>query len=784
MSESWLVLYPEIAARERAQIARAYPTLEECRRAYESGRLAYHGELLVRGSGGTRRVPVALEYPSSFPYGSPLVIPLEGLPAVEPHEAWDRRPKILDARHQMPRGELCLFEQDPFRSDHSLVTGVQALQRAERWFVDVERGTMTFDSVEAELDTHFEHGGDLLVAEEFYDERVGNAGRLAAALLAPDDIRRAVTVAITWKTGRTMAALDARQVVGRLFREFEGEEWDVTQSLMRNDARLSEMIRDGRLVLGSWWSLRQEPRPVRTGRALLDELKVNGHSRKSVLREIRGRIDNAVHVIVGLRYPGRSGGYDWVFLILKIRNTYPQRHQTFEDATRVRLVENASISVLRKHPLRRSELDLRNRHRVPAALASTSFVFFGAGALGSGVADLVAKAGASRIRLVDADTMTVGNATRHTLGVTTFGWSKSAGVAGDLLMHNPFGEIQALHGNVLNSRERVDDYMADVDVAVSTMADESAESFVNEVAVRAGRLVYYVRALRGGAAGRIFRVIPGRDACKYCLGLAMAGDDERAAWLKVDDLEDMIIAHECGNPVLASSAADLAMISALAAKVIVDDVGRGFGPTNHWLWAAEGVEGHPALSTSFRLVDRAVEPDPACPFCAPPPVRRVVVPAAVFARMTEQVRLAGKNETGGVLLGRIEEDGTGRVAYASDAGPNAVETPERFDRDVAHCQGWIDERLQPGVCEYLGEWHSHTLGEARPSPLDAQSLAGIARTGAYCQPMPVLIILKSDDGAIADQGAFCFALHRPYRDAELVVETGRKRAKRTGAAPK
>jgi integrative and conjugative element protein (TIGR02256 family) len=325
--------------------------------------------------------------------------------------------------------------------------------------------------------------------------------------------------------------------------------------------------------------------------------------------------------------------------------------------------------------------------------------------------------------------------------------------------------------------------MADVDVAVSTMADEAAESFVNEVAVRAGRPVYYVRALRGGAAGRIFRVIPGRDACKYCLGLAMAGRDEQAAWLKVDDLEDMLIAHECGNPVLASSAADLAMISALAAKVIVDDVGREFGPSNHWLWAAEGVQGHPALSTPFRLVERAVGPDPRCLYCGPPPVRRVVVPAPVFTRMADQVRRAGRNETGGVLVGRIEEDGTARIVDASGAGPRAVETPDRFDRDVAYCQRWIEARVRSGRCAYVGEWHSHTSGEARPSALDAESLSGIACADSYCRPTPVLVIVKSEEGEIVERGAFSFAPHRPYRDAELVVASATKRARRSGAQP-
>lgn len=777
-----MVLYPELAAREQAQIDRAYPTLALCRSAFEHGQLAYHGELPVRGSGGTRRVAVALEYPDSFPYGSPLIIPLEELPGDEPHDEWEGRPAILSARHQMPRGELCLFERDPFRRDHSVITGVQALQRAERWLVDVERRTMTFDSVEAELDSHFAVEGDLLVTPEFYDERLGKSGRLGAALLVPHDRSRAVAIAVTWGSGASAAGLDARSVVGRLFPMLEAEDWNVVQSVLRSDERQARMIVEGNLILGSWWTLAREPRPVRTGKALLEELKANGHARSKVLRELKGRIDRCTHLIVGLRYPSRAGGHDWLFLLLKIRDTYTQAHQTFEDKTRVRLVEQASVSVLRRHALTKRELDLRNRYRVPPLFASSSFVFFGAGALGSSIVDLVAKAGAPRIRLIDGDTMTVGNATRHTLGITAFGWPKSGGVALDLLEHNPFVDVHYRHDNVLNSRERVDAYLADVDVAVSTMADESAESFVNEAAVRAGRPVYYVRALRGGAVGRIFRVIPSRDACKYCVGLAMARGDEQAAWLAVDDLEDTLIAHECGNPVLASSAADLAMISALATKVIVDDVGSGFGPSNHWLWAAEGVAGHPALSTSFRLVDRSVEPDSACPFCAAPPVGRVVLPAKVFARMADQVQRAGKNETGGLLVGRIE-DGTALVVDASGAGPCAVETPARFDRDVDHCQTWLEERVRSGDVEYLGEWHSHTSGEARPSAVDAESLSGIARTSTYRQPNPTLIIVKSDDGEIVDQRAYSFAPRRPYRDAKLDITTRNRRA-RTSARSK
>lgn len=56
---------------------------------------------------------------------------------------------------------------------------------------------------------------------------------------------------------------------------------------------------------------------------------------------------------------------------------------------------------------------------------------------------------------------------------------------------------------------------------------------------------------------------------------------------------------------------------------------------------------------------------------------------------------------------------------------------------------------QPGI-EYLGDWHTHPGGRARPSHLDKKTLGDIAAFDAARQPNPVMLIVAlNEDGTAA-----------------------------------
>lgn len=75
-----------------------------------------------------------------------------------------------------------------------------------------------------------------------------------------------------------------------------------------------------------------------------------------------------------------------------------------------------------------AEDQIRSRGAFPKTLRSLKLVLMGAGALGSMVAELLARAGANIAAVVDGDILTAGNTCRHTMTLREVGFGKAASV--------------------------------------------------------------------------------------------------------------------------------------------------------------------------------------------------------------------------------------------------------------------------------------------------------------------------------------------------------------------
>lgn len=82
-------------------------------------------------------------------------------------------------------------------------------------------------------------------------------------------------------------------------------------------------------------------------------------------------------------------------------------------------------------------------------------------------------------------------------------------------------------------------------------------------------------------------------------------------------------------------------------------------------------------------------------------------------------------ETGGILLGH-DLDSTGAIAVieAGDPGPRAVRRRDFFRRDLNHAQRLADDAFRHHEAVWVGEWHTHVLGNDVPSDLDLKTYRG------------------------------------------------------------
>lgn len=764
MTYSWIVLYPGWYISERDLLARHYPDLKVDERRLSHGELILYGDLVVRPPGGTKRYPIELAYPEGTPYEHPYVTPLRELPEwkEDGRVLREPEPKFFDHRHQMPDGRLCLFQREArLRPGGDVLNCVEILTRAESWFLGLHTGKWPPDTVHSELERHFWPVTDALVEETFYDANLLGRGQMFFIQdyqrVSEKQLGQApmILTAVTEESG-VIRAIDARSALSPVYPWIKDVAWDAFILAATKDlSALRSMVANH----GHWWSLPVEPMPFRDGKGLLNVLAsaAGGGDAWSMLRDTLGpSLDLDRQHIIGLKYPARDGGVEW--LILMMAGGEGQRESggmvLRGDPEKRRAFEEARVFGVRVHRLQPAVLKLRNRGVVNDIVNTKTVALIGLGALGSEVAELLAKAGVGHFRLCDSDHLSTGNVARHISGIRDFGAPKVLAVKRRLKEINPylqFAEDDTVFGSAVASLDRLSRLMAPADLTICTTADESVESVINQIAVVDRKAVLYGRSLRTASIGRVFLVRPGQDACKSCLAhyakIGREGEAVPADWIDVRDDGDGILLHECGRPVIAGSAVDLSFIAAIIARVALDYLQGEAIAANHWLWtrsAAAGID--PRLAKAMATFTGHLPPLAGCPACQEPDVVGLVMPDEVRQSLRAMTEASPEAETGGVLIGFVDERGRAVALRATGPGPNAEQTARRFRRDVQFVQSELDRAASElgDQGQYIGEWHSHLVAHPQPSPTDIDSLVGISRALNYPTRCPIMVIVGLD----------------------------------------
>ena len=127
------------------------------------------------------------------------------------------------------------------------------------------------------------------------------------------------------------------------------------------------------------------------------------------------------------------------------------------------------------------------RGAYPPKVRSTSIAFFGCGALGSSVAELLARGGVNQLNLFDPDFINFGNLCRHTLDGSFIDVNKAKALAARLSRANPLSTIKGYPVRIpLSSRldEAIHQAFAEVDVFVDCTTSEAAFDWLNQYAVK------------------------------------------------------------------------------------------------------------------------------------------------------------------------------------------------------------------------------------------------------------------------------------------------------------
>ncbi len=784
---AWYTRHPQWFAAELAALRRSYPKFVLDEGSLLDGHVSIYGELVIRPRGGAKRFAVRVDFPSNSPYAFPVVTPVECMPTFNGSNVAEScpKPKLFDHRHQMPGGSLCLFQYETRTPDGGqAISIVDVLRRAEAWFLGHVSGRWPPDSKETELESHFYRMGfGILLGKMFFSDLLKGHGEFFAV----KDVHRfyvgrsqeeppLIATSATVLTS-VYQVVDARDDLNAIFPWIANDAWEpkaFVESQERQRQNKSIDFGDVARVSGFWWELDEEPDVFRDGKKLLEVLSSvasqgDAWSMVSTTLGADLTLKNVQHI--GLCYPGRFGEREWLFVVVLTGVAKASGLSTvLTDGQKRARFESAKVACVPVHGLTPNEIGRRNETVVAQHISSKKVAFVGVGALGSKVVEMLAQAGVSHFKLCDGDILRVGNVARHVGGLRDSGAPKTEVVANRIWDVNPYASITVLDQYITNlSHEEVREFFEDVDLIISTIADEGTESGFNDLAVELGIPVIYGRSMRRGQMGRVFIVRPGIDACKTCLG--MISRDETSEWISVSERSEDALLHECGRPVIAGSAVDLVFVSGLIARTAIDCLESGPSLRNHLVWTLRATDEFGAkLSAPFSVAQTNFEPQSGCPSCGAAKISSISLPDSVRDFIFTEVGSSPTVETGGILMGRIDGT-TASITRATGPGPNAIRTATRFERDVEYAQQELDaESSKDSSSVYIGEWHSHLVPTPSPSGRDVLSLTGIAQSSNYATDCPIMLICGFDVGtnSIGELKGWAFPVKSSVRTADVL----------------
>lgn len=711
--------------------------------------------------------PILIIYPYSYPYSLPLIYLLEEqlsedeLLKIASSELNQIEQNLRDKvkfyyyRHQNSDGSLCILESDNLGDEGpKFFSATTILKRVREWFSGHITNNFPQDSSEIELFAHFvnqDTNVEFLYPQTFFDtdlksgQFIGNLVFLVNKKDGTIDKKIYLGCVIT---GRNLAGIEVAPLSFYNSLHTLPEGFDSHLDLTTKNELLNKEVASGRLIKGYWWNIKSEPYPFNTIDQLATligdgNLEDGYHHMFIYLKEDVIGLNESI--ICGIRFPNRKGELEWqLFKIIKTKNgrmIFDSSYENFRNS----LANYEKIEAISTEPFNEENFHKRNSTRAKyEILKERAITIVGCGALGGEIADSICKAGIGRMTLVDNQRFKAHNAIRHLVSIEGTGQQKVNALGTVLQNHNPFVDIKVFPGNILSKdiNKFID---GETSISISSIADDNIEGYLNEQAIINNKIIFYCRALRGGKAGRIFRVIPDVDACFNCL--AIYNSEKFGDYISIPEDENFpTITNECNNPIRPGSAADLKIISSIASRLIIDYLQNTNQDKNHWVWTMEPLNGIIIEEdTMGKLISKFLPPHPNCPYCKKEDPILVKIAKDTLQFMIKETQRVPQNETGGVLVG-YKEDTTIVIKQASGPGPKAIRKIDSFEKDVEFCQNFLDAEYAQDVERsiYIGEWHYHPSGDNKPSAIDLSSLSDIANQKEYLTDKPIMIILSKD----------------------------------------
>lgn len=727
------------------------------------------GEIIVRLD-EIRKLPILIAYSDATPYVLPSVyllnelIPESYIDSLskknnlhELSDAINAFKKLFYFRHQGANGSLCLLDADNLGDDEvSYYSAHQIIERVRVWYKSYLLNQFPPELPQVEPFAHYPHKVtdiEILYPEIFLNNN-SQQGEFYGFPYFMVPIRNGIDKIIflgSILTVETSTGIqkDAISFKNRLF--ILPPELSTPIDLLTKTDLIKSWIDTKKVLKGYYFSVAKEPSIFLNHTDIasyLNDDQDEGYI--LLLNKIGNDLKSLLNYIyLGFRYLNRHNKYEWHFIRLeKVGSDAASCIGPLSLDNGKCLLDNYAIKAIRGEEISDQSFHSRNSSRAERKkLKDNEATIIGCGAIGSEIADILAKAGLGSIVLIDKEDLKVHNSIRHLCPTTMTGFPKSLLVKFCIEQHNPFVDSEWKEIDITDID--INEYMSINSIGISSIADDNIEGYLNEQAVINNRTIFYVRALRGGKAARIFRVIPGKDACFHCLTLYK--NDSESEYIRIPEDPDLdTLYNECNNPIRPASAADLKLISSIASRIVLDYMQNRNDDFNHWVWQTEdGIYFPGTKSDPFSLLRQNYSPHPSCYYCNMLNPISVLLEVSAKEVMLSEIKKNPLIETGGILAG-FQNGRIINITHASLPGPQAKKERTLFSKDIVFCQKCLDDLYieSSGKTVYAGEWHYHPSGSNSPSNIDLSSMNDISKQAEYLVDEPIMLIVSST-GAIS-----------------------------------
>lgn len=388
----------------------------------------------------------------------------------------------------------------------------------------------------------------------------------------------------------------------------------------------------------------------------------------------------------------------------------------------------------------------RDRGAKAEALAGRRIALLGCGALGSAVAEMVVRAGAARLRLLDNGIVRPGLLVRQRFADADVGRAKAAALKQRL---DALGLGCAIEAETKDLRTDViallDGFEPEliIDATASRAVAHRLESELDEATLPCPLISMSVSAAaeHGSVAVRMPGHLGGPLAVERVAKLAALakhpGHPLVEAFWPADGGPPIFQPEPgCSNPTFTGSAAD---VDHHAAGLLNVGLARasGLAPTRASMdlvappWSELDPNVSRLLSYKLECPDVGIEHKRGYRVFSLSAARRGI---ASEIRRIARIR-SSKVETGGLMFGEID-DSHGRVWIDAVSGPpgDSQMSPERFLCGTAGAVRLARRHLEAsgGTSRFIGIWHTHPVSRGRPSEEDLAAMVQLL----YLQPSP------------------------------------------------